>query len=378
MKHLITLSLIFLSFTLLAQQKPDGYRYFTFLNSELTDSAMTSSCIYTYDNNGNTIKEIVTYDDDTYYVTYSTYDANNHITATLTLDQNKDTLIYRTWVYDYTKKKCTQTFTFEGQEGSITSWGVEDFDKTLPTEEFIGADLFVCDSVQIDIVMNMEGMTINGMNGYFHKNNQQLVDSIGFIIYVEMMPGVPIPMQALSFLFTYNANKDITKFVTRISAGATTEDMVVVDYVYNNNLLYSKTVSYPSEMFDMADAEKEVYFYTNDGNPLYTDVYVVDTESEDSEFVLDGRKWYIYGETAVKEQTAENFVCYPNPTNGIFNIQSEAEGLMYIYDIQGKQMLQTNISIGKNTIRMQNWAAGCYFVKFISNNNIQTLKIVKQ
>lgn len=374
MKHLITLSLIFLSFTLLAQQKPDGYRYFTFLNSELTDSAMTSSCIYTYDNNGNTIKEIVTYDDDTYYVTYSTYDANNHITATLTLDQNKDTLIYRTWVYDYTKKKCTQTFTFEGQEGSITSWGVEDFDKTLPTEEFIGADLFVCDSVQIDIVMNMDGMTINGMNGYFHKNNQQLVDSIGFIIYVEMMPGVPIPMQALSFLFTYNANKDITKFVTRISAGATTEDMVVVDYVYNNNLLYSKTVSYPSEMFDMADAEKEVYFYTNDGNPLYTDVYVVDIESEDPEFVLDGRKWYIYGETAVKEQTVENLVCYPNPTNGQVSINSEVATQIYVYDLCGRQIMNTTIEEGYNVIDISHLANGCYLMKTGNNKVVKLIK----
>ena len=51
---------------------------------------------------------------------------------------------------------------------------------------------------------------------------------------------------------------------------------------------------------------------------------------------------------------------------------------MHIYDIRGRQMMQTNITAGMNTIDMQSWATGCYFIKFVADNNIQTLKVIKQ
>ena len=71
---------------------------------------------------------------------------------------------------------------------------------------------------------------------------------------------------------------------------------------------------------------------------------------------------------------------YPNPTNGIFTIES-ANGLaktIQISDITGRVVLNHSTSDDLINLNVSNLANGVYYVKVSSNNRSDVMKIVKQ
>jgi len=72
---------------------------------------------------------------------------------------------------------------------------------------------------------------------------------------------------------------------------------------------------------------------------------------------------------------------YPNPTNGIFTIQSFFENSITakIYDVLGKQVLKSlSINNGMNTIDMTDLPKGIYLLKVNNLEETKTIKIIKQ
>jgi hypothetical protein len=71
---------------------------------------------------------------------------------------------------------------------------------------------------------------------------------------------------------------------------------------------------------------------------------------------------------------------YPNPTTGIFTIES-ANGLaktIQISDITGRVVLNHSTSDDLINLNVSNLANGVYYVKVSSNNRSDVMKIVKQ
>lgn len=79
---------------------------------------------------------------------------------------------------------------------------------------------------------------------------------------------------------------------------------------------------------------------------------------------------------ALNPNVKSKFSIYPNPTNGIFFI--ETEGIINdvtIFDIVGKQILKSN----NKEINLSNFEKGIYFVQVsIDNNIVSTQKIIKR
>lgn len=86
---------------------------------------------------------------------------------------------------------------------------------------------------------------------------------------------------------------------------------------------------------------------------------------------------YTQGEgtaTGIKDNLKIQVSLYPNPTNGLFTVDLNHNETLQLLDNNGKVLLvQTN-----NTIDISNHPNAMYFVQIISNNNIQTLKLIKQ
>lgn len=77
----------------------------------------------------------------------------------------------------------------------------------------------------------------------------------------------------------------------------------------------------------------------------------------------------------------ETVVAYPNPTNGSWNISNKnlSSYSINLYDINGKLIYVTeNISERNHTIDASNLKAGIYVAKIISDNNNQSIKLVKR
>jgi hypothetical protein len=76
----------------------------------------------------------------------------------------------------------------------------------------------------------------------------------------------------------------------------------------------------------------------------------------------------------VKQQN--NIKIYPNPSNGIFNVALNKEGVISIYDLYGK-LIHTESASGRKEVNIQlNLTKGIYFLKFSNANSTETARIL--
>ena len=70
---------------------------------------------------------------------------------------------------------------------------------------------------------------------------------------------------------------------------------------------------------------------------------------------------------------------YPNPANGVFNFSSDTNyDLLYVYDIQGREIFHKFNESGKTRIDLTSYPSGVYFVHFFINNKKYTYKIINK
>ncbi|NJM79011.1 MAG: T9SS type A sorting domain-containing protein [Flavobacterium sp.] len=69
---------------------------------------------------------------------------------------------------------------------------------------------------------------------------------------------------------------------------------------------------------------------------------------------------------------------YPNPTNGIVNLEIKEDVTIEIFDIVGKSIYKQKVEIGLNQIDVSSYFSGVYLLKAINEKGaIENLKIVK-
>jgi streptogramin lyase len=74
----------------------------------------------------------------------------------------------------------------------------------------------------------------------------------------------------------------------------------------------------------------------------------------------------------------EGFVVYPNPSNGVFNIEALNNANLTVYDMTGKQVATQKITIGNTTLNLSSCTAGVYFAQITNENNqTNTIKLIK-
>ena len=74
-----------------------------------------------------------------------------------------------------------------------------------------------------------------------------------------------------------------------------------------------------------------------------------------------------------------NIILYPNPTKGIINFESDNNkiDMVVVYNAIGKLLKQ--FIPNNNIINLETYPSGMYYLKFISNNNNESVhKIIKQ
>jgi hypothetical protein len=70
---------------------------------------------------------------------------------------------------------------------------------------------------------------------------------------------------------------------------------------------------------------------------------------------------------------------YPNPSNGIYKIQIDANATYEVYDMVGKQLQADKIAIGTSNLDLSQYNSGIYFLKVTNElNQTKTIKLIKQ
>ena len=73
-----------------------------------------------------------------------------------------------------------------------------------------------------------------------------------------------------------------------------------------------------------------------------------------------------------------SFKIYPNPSTGIFTIDTKEEVQIEVFDLVGKMIKKENIHIGVNSIDVTNYANGVYLLRVNNSGKINTYRLVKQ
>ena len=77
----------------------------------------------------------------------------------------------------------------------------------------------------------------------------------------------------------------------------------------------------------------------------------------------------------VNVNTLKETNIYPNPTNNVLNINTDANSEIIIYNLLGKEVYSLKNSQINNTINVSEFIEGAYIVKVINDNNTYTKKI---
>ena len=78
---------------------------------------------------------------------------------------------------------------------------------------------------------------------------------------------------------------------------------------------------------------------------------------------------------------ASDFKVYPNPTINELNFefpQNIQFAIVQVYNVLGKQILQKTLKKTHPTLNTSSWASGMYVVQIVTDNAVQTKRVVKQ
>ncbi len=111
------------------------------------------------------------------------------------------------------------------------------------------------------------------------------------------------------------------------------------------------------------------------GNALqYTTTWaaLVDGTTGDAQ----GMPFEIHGSinSSIDDNRENNLEVYPNPTNGILNINNAKETTVYIYNIIGELVHTSYVSTDVYQINMEKLSNGTYILKTIKGNDVQARK----
>jgi hypothetical protein len=78
-------------------------------------------------------------------------------------------------------------------------------------------------------------------------------------------------------------------------------------------------------------------------------------------------------------EVANNIKIYPNPSNGIFAIETQEDSTVEVFDMIGKKVYSNKVSVGSSTIDLSNYTNGIYLLTVTNQKgNLNTFKLIKQ
>jgi hypothetical protein len=83
--------------------------------------------------------------------------------------------------------------------------------------------------------------------------------------------------------------------------------------------------------------------------------------------------------TSIDEQSLDKFEVYPRLTNGKVHIKSTVNNEdknLQLFDAKGQLLLQKQWFEAETDIDLSNFSEGIYFIKFKTDNSLQTEKII--
>ena len=141
------------------------------------------------------------------------------------------------------------------------------------------------------------------------------------------------------------------------STGAYKDEVLVAEITYDGNNSYD----YFDNTYDLIQSEF-VYYSVNC-------VYIRGEEQCESEW-WDVGFWI----TDIEENTDKNIDVYPNPTNGLLNVNGNGTMHITVSNLLGQSMLETTAN-GSTTLDLSRYESGMYLIRIETESGITVQKI---
>lgn len=144
------------------------------------------------------------------------------------------------------------------------------------------------------------------------------------------------------------------------------------------NLTLTENTTYRWEVFETSNSIELFLFGRNNSNPYALGNYF---QNDSSYPGVDTEDWSVNVKTnnlssELFEQEKINI--YPNPSNGIFNIENDNITKIEIFDLVGKLILKQENEFGVSSFDLNQYPAGIYLIKILNKNNqSNTIKLIK-
>ncbi len=176
------------------------------------------------------------------------------------------------------------------------------------------------------------------------------------------------PVNALDFAFNFNEDKMSFNSVEALSS-----EVDGFGFFNTNDRVLRYTANNMSN-FELNNAVLTVRFNSVDGKISAADI-------NNTLGLLNGKKATVeFEKSAAGLVTMNNnfATIFPNPTTGLLNIVAQENSTVQVLDITGQQVLiQANANANeKQTINMDGFSSGVYFVKVFNNNFSKTERVV--
>ena len=82
---------------------------------------------------------------------------------------------------------------------------------------------------------------------------------------------------------------------------------------------------------------------------------------------------------AIADNGREKIMVYPNPTNGIVRMQMDKQSVteVQVFDLFGKMLFRQSANENDFSIDLSNYSTGTYLLRIVSNEGVETVKVVK-
>jgi hypothetical protein len=91
---------------------------------------------------------------------------------------------------------------------------------------------------------------------------------------------------------------------------------------------------------------------------------------------VDNCKELILITDVAKSLAVSSVNVYPNPSAGVFNIQTSIDAQLAVYNTNGEKVYHGNLTSGNNKLNLQNQNAGLYIFKIISAASTQNINVI--
>ena len=158
-----------------------------------------------------------------------------------------------------------------------------------------------------------------------------------------------------------------------------TAPLFIVKYDLNGNVLCASALSGGGDVQNAVSADPFGNAYVT--GDFWSNPFIVgnDTLILTSQYDVFVAKYDCNNNVGMNELNNDTHIAlYPNPTNGIFNLDLEISvGYIFIYNILGEIVLQSKINDTQIKFDLSNQPAGIYFVNVISDSKNYSKKIIK-